>query len=66
LTLDPRHADAFYIWVQAAGMPHVPNEFAILPQHQIIGERSALKCGDIERIADRVLAEFRAAPRLIK
>lgn len=48
-------------------MPHVPNEFAILPQHQIIGERSAaLKCGDIERIADRVLAEFRAAPRLIK
>jgi hypothetical protein len=35
LTLDLRRAEAFYIALQAAGMPPVLDEFSVVPQHQM-------------------------------
>jgi len=44
LTLDPHRANAFHVALQAAGMPHVPDEFSVVPQHQTI---SAFILGEI-------------------
>jgi hypothetical protein len=54
LTLDPRRADAFYIALQAAGMPHVPDEFSVVPQHQIIPASIFAEIADFIRAFDRV------------
>ena len=44
MTLDPHRANAFHVALQAAGMPHVPDEFSVVPQHQTI---SAFILGEI-------------------
>ena len=54
MTLDPRRADAFYIALQAAGMPHVPDEFSVVPQHQIIATSILAEIANFIRAFDRV------------
>jgi len=54
LTLDPSRADAFYIALQAAGMPHVPDEFSVVPQHQVIPASLLAEIADFIRTFDRV------------
>ena len=54
MTLDPSRADAFYTALQAAGMPHVPDEFSIVPQHQVIPASILAEIADFIRTFDRV------------
>ena len=54
MTLDPRRADAFYIALQAAGMPHVPGEFSVVPHHQIISASILAQIAGFIRVFDRV------------
>ena len=54
LTLDPHRADAFYTALLAAGMPHVPDEFSVVPQDQIIPASIVAESSDFIRVFDRV------------
>jgi hypothetical protein len=54
LTLASRRADAFYVALQAAGMPHVPDEFSVIPQHQIIPASILTEIARFIRAFDRV------------
>jgi hypothetical protein len=55
LTLDPRRADAFYIALQAAGMPHEPAEFSVVPPgRQIIPTSILAEIANFIRAFDRV------------
>ncbi len=56
MTLDPPRADAFYIALQAAGMPRVPGEFSVVPQHQTIPTSMLAEIVDFIRSFDRVAA----------
>ena len=54
MTLASRRADAFYVALQAAGMPHVPDEFSVIPQHQIIPASIFTEIARFIRAFDRV------------
>jgi hypothetical protein len=54
LTLKP--ADNFYAALQAAGLPAVPREFAVLPQHQIIPSNTMAEICEFIRVFDEVTA----------
>ena len=54
MTLDPRRAEAFYAALQAAGMPHVPDEFSVVPQHQIVPASTLAEIARFIRTFDRV------------
>jgi hypothetical protein len=69
--LDPHRADSFYIMLQAAGMPHVPDEFSVVPQHQVVPASILAEIGDFIRAFDRVTgrvawqtAALRGAPAI--
>jgi hypothetical protein len=71
LTLDPSCADAFYIALQAAGMPRVPDDFSVVPQHQIIPTSILAEIADFigafDRVTSRVAwqaAALRKAPAI--
>jgi hypothetical protein len=52
--LDPGRADTFYTALEAAGMPDVPNEFSVVPQHQVISAALLAEISDFVRAFDRV------------
>jgi len=52
--LDPRRANTFYAALQAAGMPDVPGEFSVVPQHQVIPAAILAEISDFIRAFDRV------------
>jgi hypothetical protein len=54
LTLKP--ADNFYAALQAAGLPPVPREFAVVPQHQIIPSNTMAEIREFVRVFDEVTA----------
>jgi hypothetical protein len=54
LTLHPHRANAFYVALQAAGMPHVPDEFSVVPQHQIIPASILGEITEFIRVFDSV------------
>ena len=54
LTLKPAHN--FYAALQAAGLPPVPKEFAVVPQHQIIPSNTMAKICQFIRVFDEVTA----------
>jgi hypothetical protein len=54
LTLKP--ADNFYAALQAAGLPAVPREFAVVPQHQIIPSNTMAEICEFIRVFDEVTA----------
>jgi hypothetical protein len=71
LTLDPHRANAFHIALQAAGMPHVPDEFSVVPQHQIISASILGEIAQFIRTFDSVTsraawqaAALRSAPAI--
>jgi hypothetical protein len=54
LTLDPSRADTFFTALRAAGMPHVPDEFSVVPQHQVVPASVLAEIADFIRTFDRV------------
>ena len=54
MKLDPRRANTFYTALQAAGMPDVPGEFSVVPQHQVIPAAILAEISDFIRAFDRV------------
>ena len=52
--LDPRRANTFYTALQTAGMPDVPGEFSVVPQHQVIPAAMLAEISDFIRAFDRV------------
>jgi len=54
LTLDSHRANAFHVALQAAGMPHVPDEFSVVPQHQIISAPIIAEIAEFIRAFDSV------------
>ena len=54
MTLDPRRANTFHTALQAAGMPPVPGEFSVVPQHQVIPASILAEISDFIRAFDRV------------
>ena len=52
--LDPRRANTFYTALQAAGMPDVPGEFSVVPQHQVIPAAILAEISDFIRAFNRV------------
>ena len=52
--LDRRRANTFYAALQAAGMPDVPGEFSVVPQHQVIPAAILGEISDFIRAFDRV------------
>ena len=54
MTLKP--ADNFYAALQAAGLPAVPREFAVVPQHQIIPSSTMAEICEFIRVFDEVTA----------
>jgi hypothetical protein len=54
LKLDPRRANTFYTALQAAGMPDVPREFSVVPEHQVIPAAILAEISDFIRAFDRV------------
>jgi hypothetical protein len=52
--LDPRRANTFYTALQAAGMPSVPSEFSVVPQHQVIPAAILAEISNFIRTFDRV------------
>jgi hypothetical protein len=63
LQLTPRSAESFYAALQAAGMPEVPREFSVVPQHQVIPSAILAEISDFILSFDRVTAReaWRAA-----
>jgi hypothetical protein len=69
LTLKARQPEDFYAGLRAAGMPEVPAEFSVVPQHQVISGAILAGISDFIRAFDRVTARgpwqaaaLRAAP----
>jgi hypothetical protein len=56
LTLKARHPENFYAELRAAGMPQVPTEFSVVPQHQLIPGAILADISDFIRAFDRVTA----------
>jgi hypothetical protein len=56
LTLKVRHPEDFYTKLRAAGMPEVPTEFSVVPQHQVISGAVLADISDFIRAFDRVTA----------
>ena len=54
MTLDPSRADALYTALRAAGMPHVPNEFSVVPQHQLVPASILVEIAEFIRTFDCV------------
>jgi hypothetical protein len=54
LKLDPRPANTFHTALQAAGMPDVPGEFSVVPEHQVIPAAILAEISDFIRAFDRV------------
>ena len=50
------HAEKFYAALQAAGMPRVPEEFSVVPQHQVIRSAILAEISDFILSFDRVTA----------
>src|SRR5262245_17872219 len=63
----------FYTELQAAGMPEVPAEFSVVPQHQVIPGTVLAEISDFIRAFDRVTgrgawqaAALRDAPSIVQ
>jgi len=54
LTLDAHRTNAFHVALQAAGMPHVPDEFSVVPQHQTISASILGEIAEFIRAFDSV------------
>ncbi|WEX74571.1 hypothetical protein PYH37_002010 [Sinorhizobium numidicum] len=56
MKLKPRDPENFYVALQAAGMPEVPREFSVLPQHQVIPGAILAEISNFILSFDRVTA----------
>lgn len=56
MKLKPRDPENFYAALQAAGMPEVPREFSVVPQHQVIPDAILAEISDFILCFDRVTA----------
>jgi len=56
LKLKPKPSEKFYAALQAAGMPEVPGEFSVAPQHQVIPSAILAEISDFIHAFDRVTA----------
>ena len=56
MKLKPRPPENFYAALQAAGMPGVPGEFSVVPQHQVIPSAILAEISDFIHCFDRVTA----------
>ena len=56
MQLEPRPPENFYAALQAAGMPEVPREFSVVPQHQVIPSAILAEISDFILSFDRVTA----------
>jgi hypothetical protein len=73
LKLKPGPSDKFYAALQAAGMPEVPGEFSVVPQHQVIPSAILAEISDFIHAFDRVTAReawqtaaLREAPAIVQ
>ena len=71
MTVPPNSTTNFYVALHAAGLPQVPNEFSVVPQHQIIPRAILTEISEFIRVFDRVTgrkawqaATFRHAPAI--
>jgi hypothetical protein len=53
LQLEPRPPENFYVALEAAGMPGVPGEFSVVPQHQVIPSATLAEMSDFILSFDR-------------
>jgi hypothetical protein len=65
--------ESFYAALRAAGMPEVPAEFSVVPQHQVIPGAMLTEIADFIRVFDRVTAReawqaaaLRGAPEIAR
>ncbi len=56
MKLKPKPPEKFYAALQAAGMPEVPGEFSVVPQHQVIPSAILAEISDFIHAFDRVTA----------
>ncbi len=56
MKLKPGHAQNFYAQLRTAGMPEVPGEFSVVPQHQVIPTAILAGISDFIHCFDRVTA----------
>jgi len=56
LKLKPRPPENFYATLQGAGMPDLPAEFSVVPQHQVIPSAILTEIADFIHCFDRVTA----------
>ena len=73
MKLKPRDPENFYAALQAAGMPEVPREFSVVPQHQVIPGAILAEISDFILSFDRVTgreawqaAALRDAPVIVQ
>ena len=73
MKLKPRTPENFYATLKAAGMPEVPGEFSVVPQHQVIPSAILAEISDFIHCFDRVTAReawqaaaLREAPAIVQ
>ena len=73
MKLELRPSENFYAALQAAGMPEVPEEFSVVPQHQVIPSTILAEISDFIHAFDRVTARegwqaaaLREAPAIVQ
>ena len=73
MKLKSRPPENFYAALQAAGMPEVPGEFSVVPQHQVIPSAILAEISDFIHAFDRVTAReawqaavLREAPAIVQ
>ena len=73
MKLKLRPPENFYAALQAAGMPEVPEEFSVVPQHQVIPSAILAEISDFIHAFDRVTARegwqaaaLREAPAIVQ
>ena len=73
MKLEPTPRENFYAALQAAGMPEVPGEFSVVPQHQVVPSTILAGISDFILSFDRVTAReawqaaaLRDAPAIVQ
>jgi hypothetical protein len=56
VSVNAKPPENFYAELRAAGMPEVPGEFSVVPQHQVISGAALAEISDFIRAFDRVTA----------
>ena len=54
LNLKAEHLERFFAALQAAGMPEVPEEFSVVPRHQVIPDATLASIANFVRVFEQV------------